>query len=417
MTRRICVSRIAVALATAALTVAGLLLVAAAPASAAAKISFTVGDASVSGGGTTHEAGAISVSARYSVGHVGSGHANLTVTDPSGARHEAGSRKRCDTLQSCHDAVSLRWGTTSTHRNGKWLVQLTSTDGSASATFTVAAPPRQVGTLTVARNGSSKAALHWPTNTEPDLTGYALVDGADHSKVYDVGNPGDLCESGACSAPITRSGSYAIAAVRSCPAGCGSTKTVVGATSNDIDVTVPVPSPTASDGTSHSGGAAFGSPSPSASGKHAKATKHHTGKPESGKHGKSKTGKAKHGKGKHGAKSQQHSAGGFVPAFSPLFQTQLFAEPQTKPAPRAAGQAPRTAPAPGTTEGPNGPYSSTLDYGEHTIVTKTPVKQHRLTGRTLGVSNTVLWPFIAGALLLMLAGAHLRAWLSSKGDG
>ena len=128
--------------------------------------------------------------------------------------------------------------------NGVWTVVVTGAAGAgagaggASQTFTLKVPPRVPAAFTARASGARQIAFTWSKGTEPDLTSYTLYDGA--GKVARALPAADACTGSSCSYVLTypadAPGRHDFALTshrRTAPTGTGtveSSKAVAGAT-------------------------------------------------------------------------------------------------------------------------------------------------------------------------------------------
>jgi len=123
--------------------------------------------------------------------------------------------------------------------NGDWTVSVTGLGpGGGSQTFTLKVPPRVPAAFTARASGARQIAFTWTKGTEPDLISYTLYDGA--GKVARVLPAADACTGSSCSYVLTypadAPGRHDFALTshrRTAPTGTGtveSSKAVAGAT-------------------------------------------------------------------------------------------------------------------------------------------------------------------------------------------
>jgi len=128
--------------------------------------------------------------------------------------------------------------------NGDWTVVVTGATGAdagaggASQTFTLKVPPRVPAAFTARASGARQIAFTWTKGTEPDLTSYTLYDGA--GKVARALPAADACTGSSCSYVLTYPADapgrhdFALTSYRrTAPTGTGtveSSKAVAGAT-------------------------------------------------------------------------------------------------------------------------------------------------------------------------------------------
>ena len=269
--------------------------------------------------------------------------------------------------------------------NGVWTVVVTGTAGAggASQTFTLKVPPRVPAAFTARASGARQIAFTWTRGTEPDLTSYTLYDGA--GKVVRALPAADACTGSSCSYVLTypadAPGRHDFALTshrRTAPTGTGtveSSKAVAGAT---LAARATGPRLTGAPGSP----AAAKAPVPGAQGKPAApAVQLPAGDSGSGR-------------------ALGQALAGFAPN---------LAVAGLPPLPLTAGPTLAEPPLPFGTFTPALPYKPRL--------AQPPV---RPPGALQKASNAVHTAFdtgqlvrsLAGALVLLLAGAHLRRLVS-----
>lgn len=255
--------------------------------------------------------------------------------------------------------------------NGTWTITLTGTN-STTRTFVLAIPPKAPTGVTAKASAPGEVTVSWPRGAEPDLASYQ-VSQADDSQgglrsTVDADKACGAAAASACSAKLTFTGdryggphTFVVVAQRQCPAGC--------------------PDPVVSSAKSAPASAILDQAAPSASTSQ--------GGPASAP-----------GKGKSGF---VFGSGSLGPGFG---TANLHLKEQ--PLPGQAG--PSVA---GQTKLPDGTYKETLGYGDQTQ--QVPLSS---STREAGPSTdkTPIWRGIAGALVLVLLGAHLRQLLRKPPD-
>ena len=305
--------------------------------------------------------------------------------------------------------------------NGVWTVTLVS-GGKAidTSTFTLRIPPRAPGSLSARADGYRAVVLTWPKGIEPDLTGWTLyADGAPMSG--DVGT--DACSGSTCSTTVTYAqdgtGDHTYSLVAHRATAPGSTDTVDSPQSPQATATLgsPPPPPPASPApasggsSSSSGGTSSGSGStPSGSGSSSGSAPGTAG-------GSTSSGSSSGASGSHSSSAIGTSSAPVTVASRRAFALsfQAFAPklgiPKLPPLPSTQ---PAVAPL------PDGTYEKTLGYKEVVKTEKVDSPQaaaRRVSGAVgKALDSERFVRFLGGALVLMLAAAHLRRWLSSHDD-
>lgn len=313
--------------------------------------------------------------------------------------------------------------------NGTWTVTQ-SGGGTGTSTFVTRIAPKAPQSVTATELSSREARVSWRKGDEPDLTGWEVVEG---DSVVKDGIGRSACDGSTCSAVITYavdgSGAhtYAVRALRS--TAPGSSTTIESPLSSPASVTLsaPAPSPeptsggstgdggtgdggtttdpgttptdgsTADPSTGGSGGEGSGSTGGSAGGSSGGSTGGGTAAPiGSGSSSAGETADAK-------AVAQRKAFALGFSSFGPKLGI-----PKLPPLPQ---QAPAIAP-----ELADGTYEPTLGFEDQVVTERV-----ESTGPTAAVRNVVgsaldserLATSTAAALLLLLAGAHLRRWVGA----
>ncbi|MCA1712858.1 MAG: hypothetical protein LC789_14965 [Actinobacteria bacterium] len=259
--------------------------------------------------------------------------------------------------------------------NGIWGVRLV---GGAvdSSTFVLRIPPRVPASFTAQPDGYRAVVLSWRKGDEPDLVGWTLYEGGGVA-VPSVGL--DACNGTSCATTVTYasdgtgSHQYALVARRSAAPGSDETLTSERA---EAAATLESPPPT-SGGTTGGTSGTIGS-GPTSSGITTSS------KPAA-------------------AIAQRRAFALTFKAFGPKLGI-----PKLPPLPAAQ---PAVAPL------PDGTYEKTLGYKPVTKTEKVSVPQAAATRVTGAVGSALdsdhFLRSLAGALVLLLAAAHLRRWLGS----
>lgn len=298
--------------------------------------------------------------------------------------------------------------------NGVWTVTL-SGGANDSSTFVLRIPPKAPRSLTARADGYRAVVLSWPRGEEPDLTGWTVY--GDGAVVQDNVGTG-ACSSTACSTTVTYSqdgtGAHTYSLVAHRRTAPGSTATLDSPQSPQASATLdappppPPPSPTASPASSSpSGGGApaGGGTSPSAGG----SSPAPSGSPSSASPAAA-SGSAGGAKGS----SAIGTSDGSTP--SAVAQRQAFALTFKAFAPKLGiPKLPPLPAAPAVAPLPDGSYQTTLGYKEVVKREKVAVPQASVQRITGAVGNALdsgqFLRSLAGAMILLLAAAHLRRWL------
>jgi hypothetical protein len=319
---------------------------------------------------------------------------------------------------SCADFPSPSCSGRAPAVNGTWTITL-SGGATDSSTFVLRIPPRAPSGLTARADGYRAVVLTWRKGDEPDLTGWTLYDG---DAVAQDGIGTDACSGASCSTTVTYATdgtgdhTYALTSHRS--VSPGSTDTLESSRSSSAGATLGSPPPPPSEpasGGSAAGGSSGGSASGSSSTGGSPAGGGSTG---GGTGGSSSGGSAKGGT--TGAKSSGSSnAIGTGKAPATIAQRRAFALTFKAFAPKLG--IPKLPPLPATPAVaplPDGTYGKTLGYKEVVKTTKVTTPRaaaRRVTGAVgSALDSSQLVRSIAGALVLLLAAAHLRRWLGSS---
>ncbi len=292
--------------------------------------------------------------------------------------------------------------------NGTWTLQLT---GGLSETrqLVLRIPPAKVTGLSGSAQGTT-VTLHWTPGAEPDLRGYQVLDGAGNVVVTGIA-PADACTSDGCQAAFDvgkNATGQRTFAVRSQRAVCPSCSDTLPAPASD-PVTVTVGSPSSSTPTS--GGSTGGS---------SQGTVSYSGGQSSSGSTAGGAGGATSGGGTAAPQGSTTSGHQTSPARATTTQRarpsgnldSTFNRFVPPPAAAAAPDVPAVQMAPM----PEGTYKPELAYGDQTVGGY--VKVRDAGGGSLQavvegvVSSGSLWRSVAGALVMVLAAAHLWAWLA-----
>lgn len=300
--------------------------------------------------------------------------------------------------------------------NGSWRVSQTggTTDDLAFALRIDPLAPTGVNAEAMSPN---QARVSWRRGSEPDLTGFAVLEGDRTVAETGLG----ACTAEGCSALVnyaaTGSGahSYVVKARRS-DGGSGTLSSPASAASaTSLDAAPADASPVASGG---SPGPVTGpSPTPSPGGSTGTASGSSSGAPASS--GSPRSGGAPApGTSAAAGGSAQAATEQAATAQAATAQRQAFASgfssfgpklgiPKLPPLPQT--QAPDVAPL------PDGTFAPTLGFTDQIVREKVDAGPVARVGSAVGsaLDSDRLARSAAGALVLLLAGAHLRRWLAS----
>jgi len=275
--------------------------------------------------------------------------------------------------------------------NGVWTVTVTGTGttqtGGAKQTFTLKVPPATPAGFSARGSGSRQVAFSWTKGAEPDLTSYTLYDGA--GKVLrDAISPAGACHGSSCSYALTYPAAapgrhdFALTSHRRTSPTPGSATLVspARATTSAVLASPSASRPTVPAGPSQ-GAAGSGPNGPGSPGSSGATVVLPPGDSGAGR-----------------------ALGQTLAAFAPnLALAQLPALPDT-PGPTLA-----EAPLPLGTYKPELPYKP---VAQDPISAAGPVQRAAHTA-VAALDTGQLLRSLAGALVLLLAGAHLRRLLSS----
>jgi hypothetical protein len=339
---------------------------------------------------------------------------NLKVDRPDSSSSVlyTGSAKAASTGTTPTESVD----TSALNLNGNYVITFTVGSTSTSKTVTMRVPPATVANFNGSASGTV-AHFTWTANTEPDLAGYDVIDVTDRSNPRDL-TPGgvgtNVCDSSGCSVDIdfgsgaqgtTRS--FVIDALRyTSPAHSA---TISSGDSSTATVNFPAPPPPSSSGgssggDSSGGSAASGSGNSSGSGSSSGSTGSTSRSGSSGgtKSGSATGGRTSGGSSGRGINSDHPNAAlkAYLPSFSAASAPDLPSViTEVKPL-------------------PEGTYKPTLAYPDQVVGetvqhkdTKPVAAVREELVRVLNVS--AVWKSFAGAVLVLLMAAHLRAWVAS----
>lgn len=407
MTARSRVARAAVV--TALLPLAGGLLVAAAPAASAA--------VTAPGDGTVFTSyGSFSITASYPPS--GTNH-QLALTSPTGQSFtiDTADADRLNGGTMSYDMDTGCWTPSCSGKNlapnGTWTVEQSGGATDTSTFVTRIAPEAPTSVAATALN-SREIRVSWRDGDEPDLTGWAVLEGSE-TVVDGIGR--DACADSTCSAVVTYAteGSgdhtFTVQAFRSVAPGSSSTleSPLSSPASARLEPTPPAEEPSGGGETGSEGGTTGGETESSSGGGTTTGGTSGGGTTTGGAGGSTAPiGTSTSSSGDTADQQADAQRKAFALGFS-AFGPKLGI-PKLPPLP----QAPSPAIAP---ELPDGTFEPTLGFEDQVLTERVPVAQ----GPTERVRNVVggaldserLIRSTAGALVLLLLGAHLRRWLGS----
>jgi len=332
----------------------------------------------------------------------------LAITAPDGTKYAWPSKSvpntQDGTISGSFSTLAPPWASGGmAAANGQYTV--TATDGSSTSkttALTLAVPPSDVSGFAGSASGSV-ATFTWAVNPDnvPDFAGYLIADGSGSVKI--APNSG-ACDATSCGVSIdygsaVRGQSYSFSIVALRLKGPGSSGTIASADPATTNVTFPAPpSPapsTTGDGNGTTDGGSTGGGDTTSGGTTSGGT---SGGGTVGSGGSSTSAGGTHGRVLTG-KNPGADLGRYLPTVT-------------------AGAAPNLPSV--ITEIkpiPQGTYKPTLAYPDQTLTSSSTKK---VPGNTIeAVGNDIvkvlnlrtLWTSLAGAALLLLVAAHLRAWL------
>ncbi len=299
-------------------------------------------------------------------------------------------------------------------RNGVWRVVQTGS-GADSLTFTLAIAPQAPRGVVAEAASPTEMRVSWRRGAEPDLVSYTVFEAGQAAR--DGLAPADVCaETGLCSAvvtyptPATGSHTYSVRAFRSDGAAGVLPSPSSSEASGDLSFAPPSPNPSAESSAPGAPGA--GDLTPAASGT---ASPGAPGDPSPGSSASART--AGPGTAATGGGGAADAAAKGRKAFSLGFNSfgPKLGIPKLPPLPAAP-------PAPTVAKLPDGTFEPTLGFADSELVEPGEPEAVTATGASQRVSAAVggvldseqLARSTAGALILLLAGGHLRRWLSDS---
>ena len=335
----------------------------------------------------------------------------LLLTSPGGTEVELATQPGSFTGGTLSYRLNLGCWTGECRRapNGTWTIRQEGGTSDTGTFVTRIAPdaPKDVAASAV---GPREAKVTWRLGAEPDLVGWDVYEGS--AKVQGV--DGSACAGDVCSTVISYAAAgsgnhtYTVRALRSTAPGASTTITSPASAPASVTLAEPAaPAPTGSGTPStRAGSGAQGDGGPATDGSGAPAS---GGAAGGGSPAPIGTGSAP------GSATAEQQEAAQRKAFALGFSTfgPKLGIPKLPPLPQ--GQPPAIAP-----ELADGTYEPTLGFQDQVLTERVEVAQ----GPTRRVRNVVgtaldserLATSTAGALVLLLAGAHLRRWLGASAE-
>lgn len=274
--------------------------------------------------------------------------------------------------------------------NGSYTFTFQAGSATSSTSIQLRVPPATPTGFQATNNGTV-VSFTWNANSEPDLMGYDIVDGAGDDVTPGGMDAGSVCDSSGCGVSVdfgssaqgtTRS--FSLVALRHTSPGSGGSVSSPDTDSQTVTFPAPPPPPSSSP-SGGSGGSGGGSTGGTGGG----VTSVPGGGSSAGGHASRPV------SGKHPAADLRTSLPTVTAAGAPDLPTVLT---EVKPLPQ-------------------GSYKPVLPYGDQVLTTKKPqVASGQHGAQVLQDFRKVLdigalWRSLAGAVVLMLAAAHLRAFV------
>jgi hypothetical protein len=276
--------------------------------------------------------------------------------------------------------------------NGSYTFTFSAGSASSSTSVQLRVPPA-APTGFQAHNDGTVVNFAWNPNGEPDLMGYDIVDGSGNDVTPGGMDADSVCDGAGCGVSVDfgagaqgTSRSFSVIALRHTSPGSGASVSSPGSDAQTIDFPAP-PSPPASGGTaggdggSGSGGSGGGGSTGAGGG--------------SGGGGSSPGHAPRRLSGKHPAADLRTSLPTVTAAGAPDLPSVLT---EVKPLPQ-------------------GSFKPVLPYGDQVVKDKVPQVAHDNQAQQViqdvrkVLDIGALWRALAGAVVLMLAAAHLRAFV------
>ena len=372
---------------------------AAAPALAATNVSVTAGGGSLSDGSTLDHNATVTVKGTTDA-TASSRQLKLTV-DPPGRSTYTLKTGTASALQNGQLSASVDFGCPDWSSspcveavNGSYTFTFSAGSASSSTDVQLRVPPA-APTGFQAQNNGTVVNFAWNPNSEPDLMGYDIVDGSGNDVTPGGMDADSVCDSGGCGVSVDfgssaqgTSRSFSVTALRHTSPGSGSSVTSPGSASQTVDFPAP-PSPPPSGGTGGSGTGGSGTGGSGAGGSTGGGGTGSTGG------GAGSGQQSKPVSGKHAASDLRTSLPTVTAAGAPDLPSVLT---EVKPLPQ-------------------GSYKPVLPYGDQVVKDKKPQLAERNNAQQViqdfrkVLDIGALWRSLAGAVVLMLAAAHLRAFV------
>jgi hypothetical protein len=277
--------------------------------------------------------------------------------------------------------------------NGTYTFTFSAGSADSSTTVQLRVPPAAPTGFQAHSNGTV-VSFAWNANSEPDLMGYDIVDGAGNDVTPGGMDAGSVCDSSGCNVSVDfgssaqgTSRTFSVLALRHTAPGSGGSVSSASSDGQTVDFPAPPsPSPSTGPGAGGSGsgnGGSTGGSGPSGGGTSTGTTGSAAG------HGPRAV------SGKHAAADLRTSLPTITAAGAPDLPTVLT---EVKPLPQ-------------------GSYKPVLPYGDQIVKSKKPqLAEHNNAQQAFQDFRKVLdigalWRSLGGAVVLMLAAAHLRAFV------
>ncbi len=278
--------------------------------------------------------------------------------------------------------------------NGSYTFTFTAGSATSSTSVQLRVPPAAPSGF-AAHNNGTVVNFSWSPNSEPDLMGYDIVDGSGNDVTPGGMDADSVCDAGGCGVSVDfgsgaqgTSRSFSVIALRHTSPGSGSSVSSPSSDSQTVDFPAP-PSPPASGGGSTGGTGGGSTGGTGGTGSTA------TGGGASGGDGSTGGHVSKPVSGKHPAADLRTSLPTVTAAGAPDLPSVLT---EVKPLPQ-------------------GSFKPVLPYGDQVVKDKKPQLAQRNNAQQViqdfrkVLDISALWRSLAGAVVLMLAAAHLRAFV------
>jgi hypothetical protein len=279
--------------------------------------------------------------------------------------------------------------------NGSYTFTFSAGSSSSSTAVQLRVPPATPSGFQ-ARDSGTVVTFAWTANSEPDLMGYDIVDDSGNDVTPGGMDADSVCDSSGCGVSVDfgpsaqgTSSSFSVIALRHTAPGSGASVSSPNSESQTVDFPAP-PSPPASGGSGNAGADSDGSAGSDGSGSSG------SGDGGSAGGGSNNAGLgARTTSGRHPAADLRTSLPTFTAAGAPDLPSVLT---EVKPLPQ-------------------GSYKPVLPYGDQVVKTKKPqlAQQNNAQQVFQDVRKVLdigaLWRSLAGAVVLLLVAAHLRAFV------